>query len=182
VNQTETITHTETLYAGRVVHLRLDTVTLPDGKESKREIISHSGAVCIVAVTPERNVLFARQFRLATGGTLLEIPAGKLEPEEDPAACAVRELEEETGYRTGKIVPLFAAFASPGYTTEKIYAFLATELTPSQTNFDEGENIELVTIPLSEIETLLHSGGLTDMKSIAALYSALPLLQLSFPQ
>ena len=169
----ETVIGTEEIFKGRIVHLRVDTVRLPDGKESKREIVAHSGAVCVVAVTEEKTILLVRQFRLAAGGILLEIPAGTLEAGEEPLACASRELEEETGYQAAEIVPLFSAYLAPGYSTELIHAFLATGLTATQTHFDADENLELIALPVAEIERRLLSGEFQDAKTIAALLVAL---------
>ncbi len=169
----EIVLHSETLYKGKVVHLRVDTIQTADGKPGKREIVAHAGAVCIVALTPENEILLVRQFRLAAETDLLEVPAGKREPNEDPTDCALRELEEETGYRAGKISPLFSAYTSPGYSTEKIFAFFAFDLVQTQTHFDEGEQIELIKVPVSQIESLLASGKIEDMKTIAALSAAL---------
>lgn len=169
----ETVLHSESIYEGKIVHLRVDTVRLPDGKESKREVVAHRGAVCIVPVCDDGMVLLIRQFRLPAGKILLEIPAGTLEAGEEPLACAARELEEETGYRAGKLRPLFQAFLAPGYSTELIHAFLATDLTEAQAHTDADENVELVPIPLSEVEGRVLSGEFQDAKSIASLLAAL---------
>ena len=169
----ETVIGSESIYEGKIVHLRVDTVRLPDGKESKREIVAHSGAVCIVPVRDDGMILLVRQFRLAADGILLEIPAGTREAGEEPMACAARELEEETGYRAAQIVPLFSAYLAPGYSTERIHAYLATGLTATQTHFDEGENLELVALPFDEIERRLLAGEFQDAKTIAALLLAL---------
>src|SRR5262249_53704279 len=147
----ETVIGSQSIYEGRIVHLRVDTVRLPNGKESKREIVAHRGAVCIVPVRDDGKILLVQQFRLAAGKTLLEIPAGTLEEGEGPALCAERELEEETGYRAAKLVPLFQAYLAPGYSTELIYAFLATGLTPTQAHTDADENLELTPLSFAEI-------------------------------
>ena len=170
---TETVIGTETIYKGKIVSLRVDAVRLPDGGESKREIVEHHGAVCIVPVREDGMILLVQQFRLAAGQVLLEIPAGTLEVGEEFAACAARELEEETGYRAANIVPLFSAFLAPGYSTELIHAYLATGLTATQTHFDEGENLELTALSVPEIERRLLNGEFQDAKTIAALLIAL---------
>ncbi len=174
---TETVIGSETIYSGKVVHLRVDKVRLPDGHESKREVVAHPGAVCIVPVRDDGMVLLVRQFRLPAGQVLLEVPAGTREKGEDPHACALRELEEETGYRAAELRPLYTAYLAPGYSTELMYAYLATGLTPGQTNFDEGENIELIEIPLTEIESRVLAGEFTDAKTIAALLMASRVLE-----
>jgi nudix-type nucleoside diphosphatase (YffH/AdpP family) len=173
MEQTETVIGSESVYEGKIVHLRVDTVRLPGGKESKREIVAHKGSVCIVPIRDDGAILMVRQFRLAAGKTLLEIPAGTLEAGEEPDACAARELEEETGYRAGNLRPLFAAYLAPGYTTELIHAYLATGLTPSRTKLDADENVELVPVPREQAERMVLSGELQDAKTISAVLVAL---------
>lgn len=168
----ETVISSEEIYKGRIVHLHVDTVRLANGNEAKREIVSHGGAVCIVPVMEDGTVLLVKQFRLATGKVLLEIPAGTLEKDEDPDACALRELEEETGYKAAHLRPLFTTYLAPGYSTELIHAYLATGLTKTQTHFDEGEDLELVPMPLEEAEQRVLAGELQDAKTIAALLVA----------
>jgi 8-oxo-dGTP pyrophosphatase MutT (NUDIX family) len=168
----ETVIGSETIYQGKIVCLRLDRVRLPDGRESKREIVEHHGAVCIVPVRDDRMVLMVRQFRLAAGKILLEIPAGTLEAGEAPLACAARELEEETGYRAAHLQPLFSAYLAPGYSTELIHAYLATGLTLGRSHTDEDENVELVPVSLDEIERKIQAGEFQDAKTISALLVA----------
>src|SRR5262249_44209047 len=115
---TETVIGSEEIFRGKIVHLRVDSIRLPDGSESKGEIVAHKGAVCVVPVRDDGTVLLIRQFRLAAGKALLEIPAGTREEGEEPDACAARELEEETGYRATTLRPLFSAYLAPGYSTE----------------------------------------------------------------
>lgn len=169
---TETVIGSEPIYSGKVLDLRIDTIRQPDGREAKREIVVHNGAVCIVPVRDDGMVLLVRQFRLAAGQTLLEIPAGKREENEEPQACALRELEEETGYRAAELRPLYTAYLAPGYSTELMYAYLATGLSPGKTNPDEDEKLELVEIPLAEIESRVLAGEFADAKTIAALMVA----------
>lgn len=172
---TETVIGSESLYAGRIVHLRLDTVRLPDGRESKREIVEHKGAVCIVPIREDGTVLLVRQFRLAAGKSLLEIPAGTREEGEEADACAARELEEETGYRAETLRPLFSAYLAPGYSTELIHAYLATGLTRRTAHTDEDENVEVVPVPLRDLETMILNGEIQDAKTLSAVLIALRL-------
>jgi 8-oxo-dGTP pyrophosphatase MutT (NUDIX family) len=172
----ETVIGTEEIYRGKIVHLQVHTVHLPDGKEAKREVVQHRGAVCIVPITDDGNVLLIRQFRLAAGEALLEIPAGTLEPGETPAACAARELEEETGFRAGTLRPLFSAFLAPGYSSELIHAFLATDLMPGSTHMDEDEKVVLAPMPLVEVQQRILDGELRDAKTIASILVAAQLM------
>src|SRR5688500_16639450 len=128
MDQTETVTGSERIYEGRVVKLRVDTVTLPNGKQSKREVVEHGGAVAVVAMKDDDTVLLVRQFRLPAGKPLLEIPAGGIDEGEAPEEAARRELAEEIGMVPESLTPLYEAFAAPGYTTEILYGFLARDL------------------------------------------------------
>lgn len=171
----ETVIGSEEIYQGKIVHLRLDQVRLADGSESKREIVGHHGAVCIVAVH-QGHILLVRQFRLPAGKVLLEIPAGTLEEGEEPAACAARELEEETGYWAGSLKPLFSAYLAPGYSTELIHAYVATNLTPGQAHMDDDVRMELTPLPIAEVERCILAGELEDAKTIASILVALRVL------
>src|SRR5689334_16258307 len=168
--------HSEYVYRGRVVTLRIDTVQMPDGREIRREVVEHHGAVAIVPRLGDDTILMVRQFRQAVGETLLELPAGTLEEGEDADACAARELEEEIGYRPGRLRRLFSQYLAPGYSNEVLYAYLGEELTQTQTHFDVDEQIELVPVRVSEIEPMILDGRIQDAKSIAALLVALRLL------
>ena len=170
---TETVIGSETIFEGKIVHLRVDSVRLPDGKESKREIVQHKGAVCIVPIMDDGTVLLVRQFRLAAGKVLLEIPAGTREPNEEPDATAARELEEETGYTARDIRKLFASYLAPGYSTELIHAYVATGLTETHAHTDADEHVELVRMSGEEIERQILSGEVQDAKTIAAVLVAL---------
>jgi ADP-ribose pyrophosphatase len=166
----------EYVYRGKVVTLRIDTIRMENGREVKREVVEHHGAVAIVPRKDEETVLLIRQFRQAVGETLLEIPAGTLEPGEDADACAARELEEEIGYRAGKLRPMFSQYLAPGYSNEVLHAYLGEELTESHINPDEDEVIELVPVKVADIEAMILDGRIKDAKSIAALLVALRLL------
>ena len=157
------------LYEGAVVRLRVDRVRLPSGHEAVREVVEHSGAVTIIAVNGEGQVLLVRQYRHPTGRSLLELPAGTLEKDEKPEACAARELEEETGFRAGRVQRLGGFFLAPGYSTEYIQAYLATDLEPGSAGGDEDEDIQVLSLPLAEILRMVETGELEDAKSLAAL-------------
>ncbi len=157
------------VYSGRAVKLRVDTVKLASGRETKREIVEHSDCVAIVAIDAEGNVLLVKQFRQPAEKELLEIPAGSIEAGEDPLTTVQRELGEETGYLPKKVERLGGFYASPGYCTEYLHLFLATELIPNQLQAKDSESIKLVRMPLSQIPELIASGAICDAKSIAGL-------------
>ena len=157
------------VYSGRVVHLDVHEVRLPNGQVTKRELVTHPGAVAIVPIDMDGNVLMVRQFRFAAGRHLLEIPAGTLEKGEDPDVCAVRELREETGMRPDKIEKIGGLFVAPGYTTEYIHLYYATELSDDPLPQDDDEAISVQRISLAEALRLIETGEITDGKSITGL-------------
>lgn len=162
-------------FNGRVLDLWLERVRLPNGSESELEVIRHQGASAVVPLTAEGNVLMLRQYRHATGDYLLEVPAGKLDHgTEDPEACAHRELEEETGFRAGKLESLGWIWTTPGFADEKIWLYLATELVPGHQNLEADEVIELVEMSLERAVEMALNGEITDSKSICALLRAVP--------
>lgn len=160
------------VYDGRVIKLDVLDVALPNGQQSMREIVKHPGAVAIVALDDQRNILMVRQWRMAAERAMLEIPAGTLNPGEEPLTCADRELQEETGQRAGKLEPMGAFFVAPGYTTEKIHLFLATGLTESRLPMDDDEFIELEHIPLEEAVRRVTAGEIEDGKTITGVLRA----------
>jgi ADP-ribose pyrophosphatase len=163
------IVSSEYIYRGRVVTLRIDTVITADGRETRREIVEHHGAVAIVPMLDADTVLLIRQYRPAVDEDLLEIPAGTIEEGENPDATAARELEEEIGYRAGSLRRLFSQYLAPGYSSEVLHAYLGKDLSPSRTNFDADEEIEVVPVSITEIEPMILDGRIRDSKSIAAL-------------
>jgi len=160
------------IYDGRAVKLRVESVLTADGRETKREIVEHSDCVAIVAVDGN-NVLLVSQFRKSVDRELLEIPAGGIEPGEDPVATVCRELQEETGYLPRKVERLGGFYSAPGYCTEYLYLYLATDLVPSQLSAEDTANIRLVRVPISQIRSLIASGSICDAKSIAGLFTFL---------
>ncbi len=161
------------IYDGRVVKLRVDTVQTPSGKKTTREIIEHSDCVAIIAIDDNDNVLLVNQFREAVGKELLEIPAGGIDPGEDPEAAVRREMQEETGYLPRKVERLSGFYSAPGYCTEYLYLYLATDLVPSQLYAEDTESISLVRVPTSQVRDLLSSGDICDGKSVAGLLAYL---------
>ena len=172
----ETVTSSKRLYDGRILNLRLDTVVLPNGKTSQREIVEHRGAVAMVPMQDRDTVILVRQYRRAAGSALLEIPAGTLDPDEEVEACARRELAEEINYRAGRMQRLFQSYMAPGYSTEVIHTFLALDLTPTEGHTDEDEFLEIVPTPLAEALQMIETGEIADAKSISGLLYAARLL------
>jgi len=159
----------EIVFNGGHVKVRVDRVIEPAGHEATREIVVHSGAVCIVAKPSDSEVLLVRQYRHATGGELLEIPAGGLDPGEDPLDAARRELEEETGYHAANVVQRAAFWTTPGFTTEYMWLFEATGLTRTQINPDEDEVIEVEVVKVEEALRMIDDGRIQDAKTILGL-------------
>ncbi len=161
------------IYDGRAVKLRVDTVQMASGRETTREIVEHSDCVAIIAVDADGNVLLVEQFRKPVEKELLEIPAGGIDLGEDPVDCVRRELGEETGFSPRKVERLGGFYSAPGYCTEYLHLYLATDLTPSQLYAEDTESIRLVPVPVSQIPGLIASGSICDTKSIAGLLTFL---------
>jgi ADP-ribose pyrophosphatase len=162
------------IYTGRVINLDVDQVRFPDGTTGELEIIRHPGASAIVpflsdpaGVDPQ--VLLLKQYRYATGGTLYEIPAGRLEPGELPEVCARRELLEETGCTAESIIPLTSMFTTPGFTDERIHLFLASGLTRGESRREADEFIEVETVSLSRALQMVERGEIQDAKTALGL-------------
>lgn len=165
----EEILSTETIFDGRIVHLRVHTVRLPDGNQSKRELIHHQGAVAIVALDTKQNVLLVKQYRMGTGSDTYEIPAGILEPDENPSEAIVRELREETGYRPLQLESLGGIYVAPGYTTEYIQLFYTSDIEEAPLEQDADEFVETLRIPLKEAIAMIERGEINEAKSVVAL-------------
>ncbi|MGF7184976.1 ADP-ribose pyrophosphatase [Desulfitispora alkaliphila] len=166
---TEKTLSVESIFKGRVVDLRVEKVQLPDGSESVRELVDHRGAVAIVAITSPGKVLLVKQYRKALDRETLELPAGLLEPGEKPETCAVRELEEETGYKAGEVIPLTKYYTSPGFTNEIVHIYLAKNLTLTKQNLDEDEFVQVEELELPHLLEMLNSGKIMDGKTITGI-------------
>ncbi len=165
------------IFQGRIVSLRVDTVQLPSGRTTTREIVEHEDAVCVVPVDESNNVLMVRQYRKAAKLSLLEIPAGGVEAGESAEETALRELQEEVSVTSGSLRKLSGFWVSPGWATEFMHAFLATDLTPASLPADDDEYIAVERVPLDRIPGLIASGEIQDSKSIASLLLALRILE-----
>ena len=159
----------QTMFNGRVVDVYLDKVATPEGKQIIREVVGHSGGVVTLAVV-DGQVLFVRQYRHPAGQSLLELPAGKLEKGEDPAECAARELEEETGYRPGKVYEIGRFYASPGYLCEIFYLYGAQDLTPTAQRLDQDEDLTVERLPLEDALAACFDGRIVDAKTALTLF------------
>jgi ADP-ribose pyrophosphatase len=159
----------ERIYEGAILNLRRDLVTVRDGKTSHREIVEHNGGVAISALTLEGKLVMVSQFRKAAEAAVLEIPAGKLEKGEVPLEAALRELREETGYTAGKIELISEFYSSIGYSTEVLYLYLATELTPGETEFDETEAINIQEYDPDDLLEMVNRREIIDAKTIIAI-------------
>jgi ADP-ribose pyrophosphatase len=163
----------ERVYEGKILDLEVDRVRLPNGGETMREVVRHKGAVVVLPLHEDRRVEFVRQFRYPTGEILLELPAGKLDPDENPIDCAARELAEETGWRPVEIHELGSFFTTPGFTDEVLHAFIATPLEPApEAAQDPDEAIEVITMTVEEALDACRDGTIRDSKTIATIFLA----------
>lgn len=157
------------IYRGRFLNFYCDDVSLPGGGTSTREYVTHPGAVCVLPITQNGDVVFVKQYRYSIKSTLLELPAGKLDAGEEPANCALRELREETGYTAGKIKEMGSILLSPGYSNEVIHLFAATELVAGKQQNDEDELTQVHHIPLQKALDMVLAGEIKDSKTVALL-------------
>ncbi|MFF5993530.1 NUDIX hydrolase [Lysinibacillus sp. KU-BSD001] len=163
--------HSQPIYHGKVISLKVDDVTLPNGETSKREIVNHPGAVAVIAITEEGKLVVVEQYRKALERSIIEIPAGKLEPGELPEVTAVRELEEETGYGCKELTYLQSFATSPGFADEIIHVFVARGLyqIENRAAMDEDEFVELMEITIEEGEQMVASQKIFDAKTAFAI-------------
>lgn len=172
----ETWIDTEREYIGKFLSLRVGHVRLGDGSIATREVIEHPGSVAIVPVRGD-SLLLVRQFRISIGREIVELPAGRMEAQESPAASARRELEEELGYRARRLVPMTSYYSSVGFTNEILHIFLGFDLEKTQQRPEWDERITLVEVPISEIETRLSNNEFEDSKTLIGLYKAMSYLR-----
>ncbi len=166
MNLIETKKESELIFDGKVVHLYKDIVTLPNGGESIREFVKHLGAVCVVPITDEGEIILERQFRYAVGETLIEIPAGKLDSaDEDPLEAALRELREETGAVPDKIIPMGVYYGSPAIMGEKIHMYMARGLKFGKNDLDKDEFLEVFRLPVEDAVEMVLRGEIADGKT-----------------
>ncbi len=162
----------ETVFSGRIIEARVDTLLTLDGRQITREVIHHPGAVAIIPIDSNDNVLLVRQYRYPVGLDLLEIPAGVIEERESPDHTAQRELREETGYASRNLRALGGIYSSPGFCDEILYMYLARDLVESRLPGDDDEDITVERVPMSDIGRLIRFGEIQDAKSVAGLLMA----------
>jgi len=167
--QKERLLASESIYDGRIIRVRVDTVALPGGREATREVVDHEDAVVLVPIDSDGNIVLVRQYRHAAGTNLLEAPAGIIERGETPDQCAQRELQEETGYRSEDLRYMGGFWSSPGFCTEFMHAYVARDLVPSKLEADPDEDIKVERLPVHQVTAHIQSGEIKDAKTVAAL-------------
>ncbi len=176
INLKENKISSKIVYKGSLLDVRRDVVLLPNGKQSSREWINHPGAVCIIPVLPNGQLALIRQFRYPIRKEMIELPAGKLDPNESPEKCALRELEEETGYNAQEITLLTHIHPAIGFANEIMWLFLAEKLIETKINRDEDEFLELIPTNLEDAIKMTWNGEITDVKTIIGIHWAKRLL------
>lgn len=160
----------QNIFKGKIIDVFLQTVELPNRKLAKREIVRHPGAVAILPLTKDNRLIVVEQFRKALERSIIEIPAGKLDPGEDPYQCAVRELKEETGCSSNSMEHVVSFYTSPGFANEIIHLYRAFDCDFGENKLDEDEFVELLTITLEEAKQLIREQRIIDAKTILAIY------------
>ena len=169
---------TDKIYNGKILTVRKDVVKLPNGKNADREIIEHNGGVCILPLLDDNTVIMVEQYRHPYNGVLLEIPAGKLEPGEDPSECGRRELIEETGYTAERFEFLGKLYPTPAYCTEVIHMYLARDLREGENSLDEDEFLDVVKMPFDRVVNMVIRNEIPDAKTQLAVLKAKMVLEL----
>ena len=169
MDRTEKTVSSHRAYQGKILNLRIDNILTPSGKKAIREVVEHDPAVAVLPITSDGSVLLIRQFRYALGQDILEIPAGLVDEGEDFPSAARRELQEEIGYYPGTLEEIGRMYNSPGFCTEQLILYLASDLRPSKLDQDDDEFIETVSVPAEEIASLLKDGKIIDGKTFSAL-------------
>lgn len=172
MNFTETTIDTKEIYSGRIIHIKEDTVRLPDGKTAGRELVLHNGGVAVIALDKDGNILMVRQYRKPYDEIVSEVPAGKLEKGENPDEAGRRELREETGYKANKFRFIGKCYPSPGYLNEVIHMYLAEELEFVGQSLDAGEFLEVIKVPFEKALKMVMENEIADAKTQIAILKA----------
>jgi len=162
----------ERKYTGNIINVDRVTVLLPDGRESTRDVVRHPGAAVILPITEDRKILMVEQYRKPCEMISLELPAGKLDDGETPEKCAIRELQEETGYTAGKLTKVLTIHSTPGFSNEVLHMFVATDLVEKKANPDEDEFISCKKYEITELISMIEKGEITDAKTIIGIFLA----------
>ena len=165
------------VFRGKVINMRVDEALLPNGKTAGREVVEHNGGVCVVALTENNEIYLVKQFRYPYGEVIYEIPAGKRDGNEEPLACGIRELKEETGMTAEKFIPLGELYPSPGYCGEIIWMYAAVGLTAGECDPDEDEFLQAEKLPLEKVTEMIMSGEIKDAKTQAAVLKLAELIR-----
>ncbi len=165
----ETTVSSDLIYTGKTIQLRVDTVEVPNKGYQKREIIEHKGAVAIVAITDDNKIVLVKQYRKAVEKELYELPAGKIEIGETPLDCAIRELKEETGYSVDSLKLIHKYYATPGFSNQLVFIYLAKNLIPGESHLEEDEFLEVYEIDREEAYNMVISNEICDSKTVIGL-------------
>ncbi len=168
---------TKRIYDGIVVNLRVDTVELPDGKTALRDIVEHPGGVGIVAITDDNKILMVKQYRKPIEKAIIELPAGKLDKNEDVEECGRRELEEETGYKAKEFTYLGYMYPSPGFDDEVTHLYLARGLYKGEVHLDEDEYLDVYKYDISEVKEMIMNNEINDAKTVIGFFKAMEYLK-----
>ena len=172
------IVKSEVIFKGKVFNTIVNQIEYDSGNKAVREVAEHPGGAVVVPVTDDGKIVMVTQHRFPMNEVLLELPAGKLNKDEDPFICAVRELEEETGYKSNNVKELGSIYTTPGYSTEKLWIYLAKDLKPGNHNREEGEfGMQVLELSFDEIENKIHSGDIVDSKTICGIFLAKKFIQ-----
>ena len=174
----DTVLESEIVYKGKIFDIKKDKVLLENGNEARRDILVHKGACTAVPITKEGKIVLVKQYRHATGEFLLEIPAGGLEIGEKPENCIVRELQEEIGYKPNNVKHLYDMFLAPGYSSEKLYCYVCTDLEKSTLPCDDDENIKVLEFTPIEIWDMIKKGEIQDSKTVSCVLTVLKMFDL----
>ena len=167
------IVKSDVIYSGKVFNIKVDQIEYNNGNKAVREVAEHPGGAVVVPITDDGKIVMVTQHRFPVNEILLELPAGKLSKGEDPKICAVRELEEETGYKSDNVNELGSIFTTPGYSTEKLWIYLAKDLKPGNHNREEGEfGMQVFELSLKEVEEKIYNGEIVDGKTICGIFLA----------
>lgn len=170
LNDRYRLNDSQTVYRGRVIDLTVDRITTASGTQAVREVVAHPGGAAVVPVFSNRDVLLVEQFRYPMQRSLLELPAGKIDPGETPEETAARELEEEVGFRAGRLEKLAAFYTTPGFCNELLHLFVARDLQPGRSGGDEDEELSVHRYSPNELERLVRSGKIVDAKTLIGLH------------